>query len=475
MEMKKEAKNREGGVVCKFLCKNPIIYFVLTAIIGIYIMNSLYSKFSTLYLLRIRDFLLEYKFELIFYFVLALGLIYIGDKCGKVEKDIFNMSQAKQEKVSYVLRIIDKVCTGISVVILGWSTISLIRNGYGFVLSTIIAKGRIFVIFNGIGGIANLYADFICNESQNNRDTDVKLNESEQEEEIQRNESTKSDTTANVEIEQSGREKKNPIKTFIVVVIAIGIVLMATSKFSNKDIVDKEALEYLQNATYNDEPATLKEVLENYWHDGKWYVYKQNDERGIERTVVEYALDEDRLTNIRFRVDVDENSIEPIAYIEDRVARTPFDYQIIQKMYDTYYEEVGVEKKSENSNNTDDVEFEETNDYYEESVTDEGCDSDWGYWNSYEREDGLSFTIYPIDTQTCYLAFGNEDGTIDVRDVEAVKTGDNEAECTAPNGAKLYLEIDWEDGMITILQEGYLDYCEGIDFSGIYQGEDSVY
>ena len=35
MDMNEETKNKEGGAVCKFFCKNPIIYFVVTAIINL--------------------------------------------------------------------------------------------------------------------------------------------------------------------------------------------------------------------------------------------------------------------------------------------------------------------------------------------------------------------------------------------------------------------------------------------------------
>ena len=55
------------------------------------------------------------------------------------------------------------------------------------------------------------------------------------------------------------------------------------------------------------------------------------------------------------------------------------------------------------------MQSEEANDYDEGYVTNEDIDSAWGYWGSYDREDGLSFSIFPIDTQTCYLSFGNED------------------------------------------------------------------
>lgn len=109
------------------------------------------------------------------------------------------------------------------------------------------------------------------------------------------------------------------------------------------------------------------------------------------------------------------------------------------------------------------------------SNSDELIDSAWGYWGSYKREDGLMFSIYPIDTQTCYLAFGNEDSMGDIIDIETVKTADNTAESTSSNGAKLYLAIDWEFGTVIIQQSGDLDDCNGIDFSGTYSGVDSTY
>lgn len=108
------------------------------------------------------------------------------------------------------------------------------------------------------------------------------------------------------------------------------------------------------------------------------------------------------------------------------------------------------------------------------SNLDELIDSAWGYWGSYSREDGLIFSIYPIDTQTCYLTFGNEAG-MNMINIEAVKTADNTAECTSSNGEKLYLAIDWEFGTIIIQQSGDLDGCDGIDFSGTYSGVDSTY
>lgn len=373
MDMNEETKNKEGGAVCKFFCKNPIIYFVVTAIICIFLANDLYRKCFTLYLWRIRDFLSAYIFELIIYVVLGAGLAYIADKCGKVEKDIFNMSREKQESVANILRIIEKICTGICVIILVWSAISLKLNGYGFVLSTIIAKGRSFIIFDAIGYIAVLYGNFIfpSKESQDNDDTSAKSNVSKSEtsvrketvtnenenpiaeesdeavEEKQQEKTITTDTAINVAVEQkSVKKNQKNVKKVIVAVVAIGLVLIGISKFSNKDIVDKGALEYFQNATYNGESATLKEVFENYWHGGKWYVYKAYDERGIERTVVEYALDKNRSTCIRFWVDEDANSIEPIDYTENYVSQCLIEsqfYEQIQRMYDTYYAEVGVQ------------------------------------------------------------------------------------------------------------------------------------
>lgn len=373
MDMNEETKNKEGGAVCKFFCKNPIIYFVVTAIINIYITMDLYSKFYTLYFWGIMDFLSEYKFDLIIYIVIGCCLKFITDKCGKIEKNIFNMSQVKKENMVNILRIMGKVCGAISVNIVFWAVISLKINGYGFVLSFILAKGRSALIFEGIADMVELYADFILpdKESLHSEETSAKSNVSESEtsvrketvvnenenpiaeesdeavEEKRQEKTITTDTAINVAVEQkSVKKNQKNVKKVIVAVVVIGLVLIGISKFSNKDIVDKGALEYFQNATYNGESATLKAVFENYWHGGKWYVYKADDERGIERTVVEYALDKNRSTRIRFWVDEDANSIEPIDYTENYVSQCLIEsqfYEQIQRMYDAYYAEVGVQ------------------------------------------------------------------------------------------------------------------------------------
>lgn len=320
--------------------------------------------------------------------------------------------------------------------------------------------------------------------------------------------------------QSSGTEKKSvkkgkkSIGAVVVAVIFVGVVAIGILMFSGDD-TDDLALAYAQKASFYDCRTPLKDILEYYWDGGQWYVYTA-DETG--HMVVEYAKDKDEKTKICFDVDVDDESIKPVEYTENDTVKINDEEQVDEKLWEMYvayakeyalddtnfaYKFVNstvtvndtddeidkqadyqtesneasseVETESENFNGADDMQSEEANDYDEGYVTNEDIDSAWGYWGSYDREDGLSFSIFPIDTQTCYLSFGNEDGTIDVRDVEAVKTGDNTAECTSPNGAKLYLAIDWEFGTIIIQQNGYLDYCDGIDFSGTYQGDDSTY
>lgn len=106
----------------------------------------------------------------------------------------------------------------------------------------------------------------------------------------------------------------------------------------------------------------------------------------------------------------------------------------------------------------------------ENSVEAEEDASEWWGFTDFYREDEFGITLYQIDETRYYFAFGNPEGTIDVRDVEFVRTGYDTLVHNADNGSTLNATIDWEFGYLTIEQSGYLPYCDGIDFSGYYVG-----
>ncbi|MBE5872793.1 MAG: hypothetical protein E7287_00140 [Lachnospiraceae bacterium] len=93
----------------------------------------------------------------------------------------------------------------------------------------------------------------------------------------------------------------------------------------------------------------------------------------------------------------------------------------------------------------------------------------WNNHTMYIRLDNTYLEIYPIDKSSFFLAIRDSDG-LDLRDLRfGIAENRLDANCL-DKGFNLKLSVSSDGNSISVIQDGDIPYCEGMDFSGTYTG-----